>query len=53
MKTVFPTFTAALMIGTCVSALAQAPGPGASPQQANTAPLPPTANVVGLSLIHI
>jgi DNA-binding beta-propeller fold protein YncE len=47
MKTVFPTFAAALMIGTCVSALAQTPGPGASPQQANAAPLPPTANVVG------
>lgn len=38
---------AALLVATCGTALAQAAGPGAAPQQMNAGPLAPNANVVG------
>jgi DNA-binding beta-propeller fold protein YncE len=47
MKNVLMKLAAALLVGTCGGAIAQGAGPGASPQQMNTAPLPPNANVIG------
>jgi DNA-binding beta-propeller fold protein YncE len=50
MKNVLSTLAAVLLIGTCVSALAQntgPAGPGAAPQQSNAGPLSKNANVVG------
>ena len=47
MKNVLLKLAAALLVSGCAAALAQTPGPGASPQQMNDGPLPANANVVG------
>lgn len=47
MKNLLLKLSAALMLTAGGAALAQGGGPGAAPQQANTAPLPANAGVVG------
>ncbi len=47
MKKILPALSALLLIGASAAALAQADRPGAATAQANSAPLPPNANVVG------
>jgi DNA-binding beta-propeller fold protein YncE len=47
MKNILLKLSGALLITAYASALAQAQGPGAAPQQMNSGPLAPSANVVG------
>jgi DNA-binding beta-propeller fold protein YncE len=47
MKNRLLKLATALLVATCGTALAQAPGPGAAPQQMNAGPRSPSANVVG------